>query len=238
MAETLLKVEGLNVAYGKIQVLYDVSLHLDDGEAVAILGANGAGKSTLIKTLMGWQKPLAGRVWFAGEDITALPAWERAARGLSLVPEGGRVFPALSVEDNLKLGAYLEGDRQALRRGMERVYSLFPVLAERRRQRAGTLSGGERQMLSIGRAVMRFPRLLLVDEISMGLAPMLVEVVFDALRELRAQGVSLLLVEQNAHEALGVIDRGYVMENGRLVLEGPADALRKDPKVQAAYLGG
>jgi len=130
------------------------------------------------------------------------------------------------VEDNLKLGAYLEGDRQALRRGMERVYSLFPVLAERRRQRAGTLSGGERQMLSIGRAVMRFPRLLLVD------------VVFDALRELRSQGVSLLLVEQNAHEALGVIDRGYVMENGRLVLEGPADALRKDPKVQAAYLGG
>ncbi|HIC94088.1 MAG TPA: ABC transporter ATP-binding protein [Anaerolineae bacterium] len=234
----LLSVDNLIVSYDQAQVLHGISLHVDEGETVAILGANGAGKSTLMKTLIGWLRPRQGRIEFAGEDITPLPPWERAIRGLALVPEGGRVFPEMSVEENLRLGAYLERDRKALQEGMERVFALFPVLAERRRQRAGTLSGGERQMLSIGRAVMRKPRLLLVDEISMGLAPMLVEAVFGALRELREQGVSLLLVEQNAHEALQIVERGYVLENGHIVLEAPADELRRNPKVQAAYLGG
>lgn len=238
MKEALLRVQDLWVAYGPIQVLHNLSLHLDDGEAVAILGANGAGKSTLMKTLIGWVKPESGHLFFGGEEITHLPAWERSARGLALVPEGGRVFPELTVEENLRLGAYLEPSATVIRQGMEGVFTLFPALAERRRQLAGTLSGGERQMLAIGRAVMRRPRLLLVDEISMGLAPMLVESVFAGLRELRKQGVSLLLVEQNAHEALRIVDRGYVLENGRLVLEGSAASLRRDPRVQAAYLGG
>ncbi len=234
----LLSVENLFVSYGQVQVLHGISLHVDEGEAVAILGANGAGKSTLMKALIGWLKPRHGRIKFAGEDITSLPPWERAIRGLSLVPEGGRIFPELSVEENLRLGAYLERDKKALQEGMELVFTLFPRLAERRRQQAGTLSGGERQMLAIGRAVMRRPRLLLVDEISMGLAPMLVDTVFGALRELQEQGISLLLVEQNAHEALKIVKRGYVLENGRIVLEAPAPELRRNPKVQAAYLGG
>lgn len=234
----LLSVENLFVSYGQVQVLHGISLHVDEGEAVAILGANGAGKSTLMKALIGWLKPRSGRIKFAGEDITSLPPWERAIRGLSLVPEGGRIFPELSVEENLRLGAYLERDKKALQEGMELVFTLFPRLAERRRQQAGTLSGGERQMLAIGRAVMRKPRLLLVDEISMGLAPMLVEAVFGALQELQEQGISLLLVEQNAHEALKIVKRGYVLENGRIVLEAPANELRRNPKVQAAYLGG
>ncbi|MFQ6058793.1 MAG: ABC transporter ATP-binding protein [Anaerolineae bacterium] len=234
----LLSVDNLIVSYDQAQILHGISLCVDEGETVAILGANGAGKSTLIKTLIGWLRPRQGHIEFAGEDITPLPPWERAIRGLALVPEGGRVFPEMSVEENLRLGAYLERDRKVLQEGMERVFALFPVLAERRRQQAGTLSGGERQMLSIGRAVMRKPRLLLVDEISMGLAPMLVEAVFGALRELREQGVSLLLVEQNAHEALQIVERGYVLENGRIVLQAPADELRRNPKVQAAYLGG
>lgn len=234
----LLSVDNLIVSYDQARVLHGISLRVDEGETVAILGANGAGKSTLMKTLIGWLRPRHGRIEFAGEDITSLPPWERAIRGLALVPEGGRVFPELSVEENLRLGAYLERERKALQEGMERVFALFPVLAERRRQQAGTLSGGERQMLSIGRAVMCKPHLLLVDEISMGLAPMLVEAVFGALRELREQGVSLLLVEQNAHEALQIVERGYVLENGRIVLEAPADELRRNPKVQAAYLGG
>jgi len=234
----LLSVENLFVSYGQVQVLHGISLHVDEGEAVAILGANGAGKSTLMKALIGWLKPRSGRIKFAGEDITSLPPWERAIRGLSLVPEGGRIFPELSVEENLRLGAYLERDKKALQEGMELVFTLFPRLAERRWQQAGTLSGGERQMLAIGRAVMRKPRLLLVDEISMGLAPMLVEAVFGALQELQEQGISLLLVEQNAHEALKIVKRGYVLENGRIVLEAPANELRRNPKVQAAYLGG
>lgn len=234
----MLSVDNLIVSYDQAQVLHGISLHVDEGETVAILGANGAGKSTLMKTLIGWLRPRQGCIEFAGEDITPLPPWERAIRGLALVPEGGRVFPEMSVEENLRLGAHLERDRKALQEGMERVFALFPVLAERRRQQAGTLSGGERQMLSIGRAVMRKPRLLLVDEISMGLAPMLVEAVFGALRELREQGVSLLLVEQNAHEALQIVERGYVLENGHIVLQAPADELRRNPKVQAAYLGG
>ncbi len=234
----MLAVDKLSVAYGQAVVLHGVSLTVGDGEAIAVLGANGAGKSTLIKALVGWIRPLSGRIELNGEDITFLPPWERATRGLAVVPEGRRIFPDLSVEENLRLGAYLESDPRTFRERLEFVFSLFPVLAERRRQKAGTLSGGEQQMLAIGRAVVRKPSLLLVDEASMGLSPIVVEMVFRALGELHREGVSLLLVEQNAHEALKIVERGYVMENGRIVLEGSAEELRRNPKVQAAYLGG
>lgn len=234
----MLRVENLRVAYNQAIVLRGVSLTVEDGEAIAVLGANGAGKSTLIKALTGWVRPIGGRIEFEGEDITLLPPWERAARGLAVVPEGRRIFPDLSVEENLRLGAYLESNPERFRERLDAVFSLFPILAERRRQKAGTLSGGEQQMLAIGRAVMRKPRLLLVDEVSMGLSPIIVEMVFKALNELHREGVSILMVEQNAHEALKIVQRGYVLENGRIVLEGSAEELRMNPKVQAAYLGG
>ncbi len=234
----LLQVSDLVVKYGHIQALHGVSLTVHPGEAVAILGANGAGKSTIVRAISGWVTPQAGTITYAGEDITSLPSWERAARGMALVPEGGRVFRDMTVEENLRLGAYLESDSRTLQERMAYVYSLFPVLKERRRQIARTMSGGEQQMLAIGRAVMRNPQLLIVDEVSMGLAPILVDTVFEALRQLKEEGVSMLIVEQNAHETLNVVDRGYVLENGRIVLEGTADALRQDPRVQAAYLGG
>ncbi len=235
---SLLHITDLAVSYGHIQALHGVSLHVASGEAVAILGANGAGKSTLIRALMGWVPPRAGRILYQGRDITHMPPWERVALGLAVVPEGGRVFRDLTVEDNLRLGAYLEQNPRALAERLEFVYSLFPVLRERRKQIARTLSGGEQQMLAIGRAVMRGPRLLLVDEVSMGLAPILVETVFSALEQLKEEGMSLLIVEQNAAETLNVVERGYVLENGRIVLEGSAEDLRRDPRVQAAYLGG
>ncbi len=234
----LLRVDDLVVTYGHIQALHGVSLHMDRGEAVAILGANGAGKSTIIRTLVGWVSPQRGRIVYAGQEITSLPPWKRTELGLAVVPEGGRVFRDLTVEDNLRLGAYLEENPRAVAERMDFVYSLFPVLKERRRQIARTLSGGEQQMLAIGRAVMRGPQLLLVDEVSMGLAPILVDTVFQALRQLKEEGMALLIVEQNAHETLNVVERGYVLENGRIVLEGTADELRRDPRVQAAYLGG
>lgn len=234
----LLEATDLVVAYGHIQALHGVTLHVNAGEAVAILGANGAGKSTIIRTLIGWIPPRSGRVLYAGRDITALPSWKRTALGLALVPEGGRVFRDLTVEDNLRLGAYLEQNPRAIAERMDFVYALFPVLKERRRQIARTLSGGEQQMLAIGRAVMRGPQLLLVDEVSMGLAPILVDTVFQALRQLKEEGMALLIVEQNAHETLNVVERGYVLENGKIVLEGSAEDLRRDPRVQAAYLGG
>ncbi len=234
----LLHIADLVVAYGHIQALHGVTLHVRPGEAVAILGANGAGKSTIVRAVVGWIAPRSGRITYAGEDITHLPSWERTARGMAVIPEGGRVFREMTVEDNLRLGAYLESDPRRVAERMELVYSLFPVLKERRRQIAHTLSGGEQQMLAIGRAVMRTPQLLVVDEVSMGLAPVLVDTVFEALKQLKEEGVSMLIVEQNAHETLNVVDRGYVLENGRIVLEGAADELRRDPRVQAAYLGG
>ncbi|NPA91411.1 MAG: ABC transporter ATP-binding protein [Chloroflexi bacterium] len=234
----LLQIANLVVKYGHIQALHGVSLDVQPGEAVAILGANGAGKSTIVRAVSGWVKPAAGRILYAGEEITTLPSWDRAARGMALVPEGGHVFRDMTVEENLRLGAYLESDPRTVRERMEYVYTLFPVLKERRRQIARTMSGGEQQMLAIGRAVMRNPQLLVVDEVSMGLAPVLVDTVFEALRQLKEEGVSMLIVEQNAHETLNVVDRGYVLENGRIVLEGMADDLREDPRVQAAYLGG
>lgn len=233
----MLEVEHIDVYYDRIQVLRDVSLRVGDQEAVAVLGANGAGKSTLIKTLIGWRHPAAGRVVFNGEEITHLPPWDRISRGLSLVPEGGRIFRDLSVADNLRLGAYLQADAQ-IEEQMQVVYTLFPVLKERKVQIAKTLSGGEQQMLAIGRAMMGRPKLLLIDEVSMGLMPILVKRVFRVIDELRQSGMSILLVEQNAFEALKVVDRAYVIENGSIVLEGSPDQLSRNERVKAAYLGG
>jgi len=233
----MLEITDLDVYYGHIQVLRGVSLTVGEQEAVAVLGANGAGKSTLIKCLVGWLPPRQGRVRFDGHDVTRLSPWERAALGMALVPEGGRVFRELSVLDNLRLGAYLQSE-DAIREQLAVVFDLFPVLAERRTQVAKTLSGGEQQMLAIARAMMSRPRLLLVDEISMGLMPILVKRVFGVLNDLRQRGVSILLVEQNAYEALHVVDRAYVLENGRIVLEGTPEELRENPRVKAAYLGG
>lgn len=233
----MLQVTDLDVFYGQVQVLRGVSLEVRANEALAVLGANGAGKSTLMKTLAGWLQPRRGRVLFQGRDVTRLAPWERAAIGIALVPEGGRVFRDLNVLDNLRLGAYLQPD-EVMPRRLEEVFALFPILAERKGQLAKTLSGGEQQMLAIGRALMSGPRLLLVDEISMGLMPVLVKQVFGVLNELRQTGVSILLAEQNAYEALQVVDRACVLENGRIILEGTPEDLRENPRVKAAYLGG
>jgi len=233
----MLDIEHLDFYYRKIQALRDVSLTVGDREAVAVLGANGAGKSTLIKTIVGWQRPRQGSIRFDGHDVTHLIPWERASLGMALVPEGGRVFRELSVMDNLRLGAYLQPN-EAIREQLDVVFELFPALAERKAQVAKTLSGGEQQMLAIARAMMSRPRLLLVDEISMGLMPILVRRVFSVIKDLRQRGVSILLVEQNAYEALNVVDRAYVLENGRIVLGGTAEELKENPRVKAAYLGG
>jgi branched-chain amino acid transport system ATP-binding protein len=233
----MLEINDLDVYYGPIQALHGLTLHVQEGEAVAVLGANGAGKSTLIKTVMGFLKPRQGEIRFGGQSINALPSWERVARGLALVPEGGRVFRDMSVKNNLRLGAYPKDERQ-IGEQMEFVLELFPALAERKDQIAKTLSGGEQQMLAIGRAMMSNPKLLLVDEVSMGLMPMLVKRVFGVLKDLSQRGVSILLVEQNAFEALKVVDRAYVLENGQIVLEGAPEALSENERVKAAYLGG
>lgn len=233
----MLQVNDLNVAYGQVQALYDVSLSVNPNEAVAVLGANGAGKSTLINSLIGWQHPNSGKVTFEGKDVTALPSWEHVSLGMGFVPEGGRVFRDLSVRDNLRLGAYLQ-DERTIGEQMETVFELFPRLADRQKQIAKTLSGGEQQMLALGRAMMSKPRILLIDEVSMGLMPILVKRVFSVFDELKTHGVSILLVEQNAFEALKVVDRAYVLENGHIVLEGTPDELRQNERVKAAYLGG
>ncbi len=233
----MLETKDIDVYYGQIQALYGVSLTVAEQEAVAVLGANGAGKSTLIKAIMGWQKPGSGQIRFGGQVVNHFPPWDRVSLGMALVPEGGRVFRDLSVTDNLRLGAYLQPD-SVIKEQMAIVFELFPALAERKTQVAKTLSGGEQQMLTIGRAMMSKPNLLLIDEASMGLAPILVERVFEVINDLRQHGVSILLVEQNAFEALKVVDRAYVLENGRIVLEGTPEQLREDERVKAAYLGG
>jgi branched-chain amino acid transport system ATP-binding protein len=233
----VLQVDSLYLAYGKIQAVRNLSLAVHEGELVAIIGANGAGKTTLLNAIIGIKGVNRGRIMLKDKDITALPAWKRVAMGIGIVPEGGRVFPDLSVEKNLLLGAYQKRNRREIQRNMDEVFHLFPILGERRRQIAGTLSGGERQMLAIGRALMNNPSLLLVDEISMGLMPKLVTRVFDIIPKLRDKGISVLLAEQNAQEALSIVDRALVMENGRIVLEDTPKELMKDDKVKTAYLG-
>jgi branched-chain amino acid transport system ATP-binding protein len=232
----LLRVEALEAAYGSVRALRGVDLEVRAGELVALVGSNGAGKSTLLRTLSGVHPALAGRVLYRGADVTRAPVHERVAGGIILVPEGRQVFGILTVEDNLRLGAHTR-PRQEMDDGLDRVFRLFPVLAERRRQRAGTLSGGEQQMLAIGRGLMGRPTLLLLDEPSMGLAPRLVAALFEVIVSLRAGGVTMLLVEQNAHAALSIADRGYVLETGRITLEGPGRELLGAEAVRAAYLG-
>jgi branched-chain amino acid transport system ATP-binding protein len=231
----MLRVSGLEARYGRIAALHGVDLEVRRGELVALVGANGAGKSTLLRALSGVQ-PSSGRISFEEESIEASTAEHRVGLGIVQCPEGRQVFGPLSVEDNLKLGAYRRG-RKEMARSLERVYALFPALTERRAQAAGNLSGGQQQMLALGRALMAQPRLLLLDEPSMGLAPRLVAEIFAAIRGLRAADTALLLVEQNAAAALAIADRGYVLETGRVVLSGTGPQLLADEGVRAAYLG-
>ena len=210
---------------------------VDEGEIVALIGGNGAGKSTTLKTISGIQKAASGQIRFKGEDIGSLPAHEVVARGISQVPEGRHIFPRMSVRDNLEMGAYQRNDAEEIQKDMERVLELFPVLKERAKQAGGTLSGGEQQMLAIGRAMMSRPTLLMLDEPSMGLAPLVVERIFDAVREINKEGTTILLVEQNAQIALSISTRGYVLEGGQIVLADRSDTLLNDDRVRKAYLG-
>ena len=233
----LLEVENIHTYYGAIHALKGISLHVDEGEIVTLIGANGAGKSTALNTICGLQKPKQGSIRFGGEPIHELPAHEIVTRGVSQAPEGRRVFARLNVTENLEMGAFARKDKNGILRDMEWVFTLFPRLKERARQVAGTLSGGEQQMLAIGRSVMASPRLLLLDEPSMGLAPILVEAIFDTIREINGQGTTILLVEQNALMALAVAQRGYVLETGNIVLQDTAEALQENEMVRKAYLG-
>ena len=232
----MLEAQGLTSHYGRIPALKGIDLKIEPGELVALVGGNGAGKTTLLRALSGVQRVSAGRVWFEGEDITAARPDRRVRLGIAQVPEGRQVFGPLSVEDNLLLGAYLR-PRAEGRRALGRVYDRFPALAERRRSPAGMLSGGQQQMLAIGRALMAAPRLLLLDEPSMGLAPRLVEEIFVAIRQLREAGTTIFLVDQNARAALAIADRGYVLETGRIVLAGAGAELAANEAVKRAYLG-
>jgi branched-chain amino acid transport system ATP-binding protein len=234
----LLEVRGLHVRYGNVEALHGVDLSVGEGEIVAILGANGAGKSTTLRALSGLLRPSAGEILLDGRPVHATPAHALVSLGMAHCPEGRRVFGTLTVVENLALGGFTRRDRAERARTLEWIYGLFPVLAERRAQLAGTLSGGEQQMLAIGRALMARPRLLLLDEPSLGLAPLLVRAIFQTVREINRSGVTVVLVEQNARAALKLAHRGYVMEVGRIVLADAAPALAADPKVQKAYLGG
>jgi branched-chain amino acid transport system ATP-binding protein len=235
----MLELDNLEVAYGAIRAVKGISLSIGSGELVALIGSNGAGKTTTLRTISGLLRPRAGRISYEGVDLTRLPAHEIVARGVVQAPEGRQIFGGLTVRENLLLGATARRtDRAALEADEERVFALFPVLRERLGQSGGTLSGGEQQMLAIGRALMARPRLLLLDEPSLGLAPLVVGRIFEVIARLKAEGTTILLVEQNARKALAVADRAYVLETGRVVLEGPAAELAANPAVERAYLGG
>lgn len=237
MASPLLEVTDLAVSYGDVQVVWKADLSVAEGSIVALIGSNGAGKTTILRALSGLLKPAAGSISFAGDAVAASSPLEFVSRGLIHVPEGRRLFPSLSVLDNLMLGAYLRSDRAAIASDIERVFTLFPRLRERRRQDAATLSGGEQQMCAIGRGLMASPRLLLIDELSLGLAPKVVDELVDALRKVNAEGTSLLVVEQDVATALEFADHAYVIDQGRTVAGGPSAAIARDPSVRAAYLG-
>jgi branched-chain amino acid transport system ATP-binding protein len=232
----LLQVTGLQVAYGGIQAVKGVDLEVHSGELVCLIGSNGAGKTSTMKAITGLL-PCTGDIHYLGRSIKGQGAWDLVSQGLAMVPEGRGVFTRMSIVENLHMGAYIRDDKPEIAADMEHVFSLFPRLKERRSQMAGTLSGGEQQMLAMGRALMSRPKLLLLDEPSMGLSPILVDKIFDVVREVRDQGVTVLLVEQNASRALAIADRAYVMESGFITLSGPAQTLRHDPAVRAAYLG-
>jgi branched-chain amino acid transport system ATP-binding protein len=231
----LLELSGINTYYGQMHILQDVSLQIGEGELVSLLGGNASGKSTTLKTILGIVSARTGRVSFAGEDVTERRTSYRIGCGMAIVPENRRLFAPMTVLENLEMGAYLRGDW--MKEDLERVYSLFPIVYERRDQLAGTLSGGEQQMVAMGRALMSRPKLLLMDEPSMGLAPILVERSFEIIQQVHASGVAMLVVEQNANMALSIADRGYVLSTGRLVLEGPAKELLAHEDLRKAYLG-
>ncbi len=233
----MLKVENISVNYGAINALKDVSCHIEEGEIVALIGANGAGKTTILNTISSLVQAASGRIVFNGCDITKMPPHDVVKMGISQVPEGRRVFPEMSVMENLELGAYARSDREGVREDMTSVFKRFPRLEERKKQYAKTLSGGEQQMLAMGRALMARPKLMLMDEPSMGLAPILVEEIFNIITEINQTGTTILLVEQNAHMALSIAHRAYVLETGEIVLHGDADELAANPEVRKAYLG-
>ena len=235
---SILQTRGLEVAYGGIRAVKGVDLNVRRGELVCLIGANGAGKTTMLKSLCGMLAPSHGEILYEGNSIAGKPSYELVRQGIALVPEGRGIFGRLTVEENIKIGAYARRDSAGIRADMVRLYDLFPRLSERRTQQAGTLSGGEQQMLAIGRALMSRPRLLLLDEPSMGLAPMLVQKIFHTIKRIVEEGVTMLLVEQNAKLALGISHRGYVMENGKIILTDSAEALLMNQKVRHVYLGG
>jgi branched-chain amino acid transport system ATP-binding protein len=237
MGEVLLDVKDIHVFYGNIEAVKGMSFHVDRGEIVCLIGANGAGKTTTLRTVSGLLRPGEGAIFYDGQRIDLLPAHEIVALGVAQSPEGRRIFPRMSVRENLDMGAFIRRDAAGQQRDMERIFELFPILKERARQAAGTLSGGEQQMLAIGRALMTKPKLMLLDEPSMGLAPIVVQRIFETIREISEQGMTILLVEQNAAQALGLADRGYVIETGRIVLEDQARDLLANEQVRKAYLG-
>ena len=233
----LLEVENMHSYYGHIQALRGISLTVDEGEVVTLIGSNGAGKTTTLRSINGILPPREGKIIFAGEEIQGVPAHEMSGKGIAQSPEGRRIFFRMTVLENLEMGAYHRSDGSGIGQDMARVFDLFPRLKERTKQEAGTMSGGEQQMLAIGRALMSSPKLLLLDEPSMGLAPVLVERIFEIIREINKQGTTILLVEQNANVALEIASRGYVLESGSIVNSASAAALREDPSVREAYLG-
>jgi len=235
---SLLKVDNVNSGYGEMEILHGVSLEVREGEIVSIIGPNGAGKSTLMKTIFGLLKPTQGQIAFKEEEIAGLPPNEIVRKGLCYVPQVDNIFPSLTVEENLEMGAFIEDDPRVIEERMEGVYELFPLLQERRRQRVGKMSGGERQMVAMGRALMLDPELLMLDEPSAALAPKLAEMIFEKIKEINSAGVSLLIVEQNAKESLKLADRGYVLADGQNKLEGPGEELLTNPEVGRLYLGG
>ncbi len=235
---SMLKVENLSVHYGMIQAVRDVSFEVNEGEVVSLIGANGAGKTTILRTLSGLVRPSAGKIQFLGKEIQKMPAQKIVAGGLSQVPEGRHVFPGLTVMENLEMGAFLKKNREENQANLKKVFSRFPRLEERKNQDAATLSGGEQQMLAMGRALMSTPKLLLLDEPSMGLAPIFIQEIFDIIQDIQKQGTTVLLIEQNANKALAISDRGYVLETGKIALSGTGKELAASDEVRKAYLGG
>lgn len=234
----MLEIKNLNVHYGVIHALKDASLTVNKGEIVTLIGANGAGKTTTLRTISGLNKASGGQIFLEGKDITNVPAPKRVEMNLSQVPEGRRIFPAMTIVENLEMGAYLRKDKADIKRDMEHVYELFPILGKRKKQLAGTLSGGEQQMLAMGRALMSKPKILLLDEPSMGLAPLLVREIFEIIKSINAEGTTILLVEQNAKMALSIAHRAYVIETGAIVMSGTGEELAKSDEIRKAYLGG